>query len=220
MVIYDLAIKAGVKFDAHYMVVGIDPPELMNFIKSEYPLVVWDKPKVGIWKAFKTNGLPSRKFRWCCKLLKEPGGGGRRVVTGMRWQESTSRRRRRLFEICNQDKTKYYVNPIIDWSEKDIWEYIVVKGLPYCSLYDEGFKRLGCVLCPMSTYKNAIRDIERFPKTALAWRNAVDRYYNDSVSKGKSAGNKFNSSNEMWQWWLSRKGEPKVNEAQCIMFDN
>ena len=156
-------------------------------------------------------------------MIKEKSGSGRRVVTGIRWQESWRRRDRMMFEICTKDKTKYYLHPIIDWTFKEVWEYIHMHNLSYCSLYDEklangkpAFKRLGCVLCPMQTPRQTQFELIRFPKLAEAWKRACYRYY----EKGGDGVKEYPSKEAFWHWWLTRIGEPKINEAQCIMFDN
>jgi len=216
IVIYDLAVQAGVKFDAHYSQGGIDPPELVSFIRKNYPTIHFERPEMSIWKGIEHKGMPRRQARWCCELIKEKNGSGRKVITGIRWQESPRRKSRRMVEVCRTDATKVFVNPIIDWTSKEVWEYIRAEKLPYCSLYDEGFKRLGCVLCPMESARQTQIALKRFPKLAEAWRRACFRYF-----EAGSVGTKhWNTKEEMWQWWLSRKGEPKVNDAQCIMFDN
>ena len=123
-----------------------------------------------------------------------------------------------MFQFCaKSDKTKSFLNPIIDWTTQDVWNYIKVNNLPYCSLYDEGFKRLGCVLCPMQTPKQTQIELARWPKLAEAWKRACYRYWNETTHPGVK---RWDTPEKMWQWWLSRKGEPKVNDAQCIMFDN
>jgi len=79
------------------------------------------------------------------------------------------------------------------------------------------FSRLGCVLCPMGTAKQGQLQIERWPKLVEAWHRAFYRFYElgwDSVLS------RWDNPEDMWLHWLSRKGEPKVNDAQCIMFDN
>ena len=43
--IYHLCQMAGVKFDAHYNVTSVDPPELVHFIKRQYPDVIFDFPR-------------------------------------------------------------------------------------------------------------------------------------------------------------------------------
>lgn len=209
-VLYDLAVKAGVKFDAHYNCGGIDPPELMKFIKARYPDVIWDKPEVPFWVMVQKKGLPRRQARWCCEVIKEWGGEGRVVLTGIRWQESTRRKQRKMYETCCHNN-KWFVNPIIDWTEKEIWEYIRENNLPYCSLYDEGFKRLGCVLCPMESTKQKQLMIKRFPKTAQAWKNGAYKYWEKS-----EGAKKFESPEAFWLWWLSGKGQ-KSSSTQCRM---
>lgn len=218
IVIYDLTIKAGIKFDAHYSQGGIDPPELVQFIRKQYLQVIFDRPEMSIWKGVMIHGMPRRQSRWCCELIKEQHGGGRYVLTGIRWQESSRRRARRMVEVCRTDKTKIFVHPIIDWTTQDVWEYIKGNNLPYCSLYDEGFKRLGCVLCPMQTAKQTQIELQRFSKLAEAWKRACYRYWDNAVAH--PSVKRWTTPEDMWQWWISRKSEPKVNDAQCIMFDN
>ncbi len=210
MVLYDLALKAGVKFDAHYMCGGIDPPELMRFIKEHYPNVIWDRPKESFWKMLQKKGLPRRKARWCCEYIKEGGGLGRVVLTGVRWQESARRKQRKIEETCCHGN-KWFLNPIIDWKIDEIWDYIKSNNLPYCSLYDEGFKRLGCVLCPLASAKQAQIELNRFPKTALAWKHGAYKYWEHS-----EGAKKFETPEAFWQWWLSRKGE-RTPKEQCRM---
>ena len=56
IVIYDLAVKAGVKFDAHYNLTTVDPPELVKFIKQEYPDVERHRPEMNMWQLIVKNG--------------------------------------------------------------------------------------------------------------------------------------------------------------------
>ena len=46
-------------------------------------------------------------------------------------------------------RSKHILNPIIDWETHHVWDYIKKHKLKYCELYDKGFKRLGCIGCPM-----------------------------------------------------------------------
>lgn len=207
---------AKVKHDAHYGQGGIDPPELFRHGRLNHPETIVERPIMSIWRKAEIYGLPTRIQRWCCELIKEKGGSGRVVVTGIRWQESPRRSKRQMVEICRKDKTKTFLHPIIDWSAQDVWEFTKLENIPYCSLYDEGFKRLGCVLCPMHTPKQTQLEIMRFPKLAEAWHRVCYRIWE------KHPGEKelWESAEIKWQRWLSRKGKPKVDDAQCIMFDN
>ena len=204
VVLKDLALKAGVIFDCHYSQGGIDPPELVKFIREYHPDTIIDRPEMSVWKGIAIYGMPSRQARWCCELIKEKHGSGRRVLTGIRWQESPRRADRRMLEVCQKDITKIFVHPIIDWTAQDVWEFIRQEDIPYCSLYNEGFKRLGCVLCPMKTPRQTQIELKRFPKLAEAWKRACYRYW----EAGSEGTKRWQSAEIMWQWWLSRKGEP------------
>ena len=98
--IYHLCKMAGVKFDAHYRVTSVDPPELVRFIKENYPDVSREVPKdkdwnsITMWKLIpKAKIQPTRLARYCCAELKESGGDGRVTMTGVRWAESVNRKK-------------------------------------------------------------------------------------------------------------------------------
>lgn len=222
--VYHLCQMAGVKFDAHYSVTSVDPPELVRFIKKNYPDVQWERrydkdgKPITMWSLIvKHDGiLPSRRMRYCCKDLKEPGGKGRVSVTGVRWAESANRKHthdvvdlqgkpkttakksdenglnykinkhgevilnddndenRRMVEQCYRTQ-KTMVNPIVDWEEEDVWEFLNGNGIEHCSLYDEGFTRLGCIGCPLQGPKGMRRDLERWPKYKELYVRAVEK---------------------------------------------
>ncbi len=213
-VVYDLALKSGVKFDAHFSVTTVDPPEVLKFIRENYPNVEWHYPDRSMFQLVIEKGIPRRNARFCCEALKEHGGDGRFVLTGIRAAESNSRSRRTMTETCTRGIGKKYLHPIIDWSSRDVWDYIHQNNLPYCRLYDEGFKRIGCVLCPMTSAKQAQIELKRFPKLARAWRIALDKFFARGMP---STLEHWATSEEMWQWWLSRKRQKK-DAGQCSLF--
>lgn len=208
--IYDLAQKAGVKFDAHYCVSPIDPPQIYKFIKEHYPDVIWDYHARGFWKLVDKKGLPMRNSRWCCQVIKEAGGNDRVVIVGNRRSEGNIRRRQGYVEAGrNKKANKTFIRPILNFDDYDIWQYIRENKLPYCSLYDEGFKRIGCVLCPFS------REIKReelyFPKVTANWKRACNRIVKATKARGyktltgKPVKNKFETGEELYRWWTKRK---------------
>ncbi len=75
VVLKKLAELSGVKFDAHYNVTTIDPPEAVRFIKRFHEDVQFDRPKQTFLKTLETRGFPTRQGRWCCEVLKECYGG-------------------------------------------------------------------------------------------------------------------------------------------------
>jgi len=202
VVILDLAVRSGVRFEAHYSQTGIDPPELVRFVRT-FPRVKTDRPAISIWAWMKRKRcMPTRWRRWCCAKLKEQLTPDRTVITGIRWEESTRRARRRLVEQCTNHRCRVFVNPIIDWTTSDVWQYIRERGLRYCSLYDEGFERLGCVMCPLQSPSKIERQMERWPRIAAAWKRGCYR-----VWEARPAFHKAHPTPEhMWQWWINGGG--------------
>ncbi len=89
----------------------------------------------------------------CCRMLKVKPlqdavkkHGIKVMLTGIRRDEHPSREN--TPEVQKKKEPDYYqVNPIAHWTEMDIWSYIMLKGLPYCSLYNAGYRSLGCMPC-------------------------------------------------------------------------
>jgi len=218
--IKELAKMAGVKHDSHYSVTTIDPPQLIYFIREHHPDVEFDRPERPLVKKMVEMGFPQRQRRWCCRLYKERGGGGRRVVTGIRAAESAKRAGRRAIEACYQDATKTYFNAIINWTDDDVWAFIKERELPYCELYDEGWKRIGCLFCPMATKKERRMHRKRYP---VIWRSFVKHFellWEDRKRKADgdiSSVDRWESGKEMAEWWLT---EPdKTDPDQGVLFE-
>ncbi len=217
VVIEHLARQSRVKYDAHYHLTTVDPPELVKFIKKQYPSVVIDKPEKTMLELIVENRfVPMRQQRWCCRFLKEGYGEGRVVVTGIRWAESPRRKnKRRLVENCQYGKDRLLINPIIDWSDNEVWEYIRKYNLKYCHLYDEGFSRLGCVLCPMKTAKQKRLEIKRWPRIAEAYKRAIARAMQERERDNKKCD--FKNEEDLFNWWVS--GNSNDNKSQLTLFD-
>ncbi len=216
-VIYHLALEAGVKFDAHFNVTTIDPPELLRFIKEYYPGVEWRRPARSMWKWIETQGLPQRTQRWCCRVLKESGGRGRHVVTGVRAGESSRRSGRKMVEACYRDSRRHYINPIIDWTEDDVWAFIHDRELPYCCLYDEGFKRIGCIACPMAGPEGQKRHFERWPNFRKAYLLAIKRMLEAYKERGKEIKENWETPESTMRWWMNK--QPPGDPDQKVMFE-
>ena len=216
-VVLDLVKKSGVKYDAHYRHVGFDPPELVRFIKCEHHDVQIDLPKQSQWSRMAKTGPATRMMRWCCDH-KESGGKGRIVVTGVRHEESARRAQRKVVEQCYRDNSKRYLNPIIDWTIKDVWQYIHGNNIPYCSLYDEGWKRLGCIMCPLANREQREKEARRWPKYAFVYKKMCERAFERKKSLGHKMPTQWRSGEDMYEWWLSGKAPERPNVDQTVFF--
>lgn len=207
--IYELAKMAGVKFRAVYSVTTIDPPDLIYFIREHYPSVEFLRPDKAMLSMIATRGFPIRMGRWCCEAYKERGGDGYLVITGVRWAESARRKAGHgLISTCYKRPDKKLLNPIIDWTDDEVWEFIRERGLPYCKLYDEGWTRIGCIACPMSTPFNRAREIARYPGIERAYRRAFRRLYAHRIEQGNESVQRWPDGDAMFDWWLGNDPAP------------
>lgn len=202
VVILDLVRRSGCKHEAHYNITNVDPPELVRFIKREYPDVKRDHPDKNMWRLIAENGLPCRTVRFCCKHLKERGGVGRYVVTGIRHAESLARRHRGPIERDNRSnlragESRVLIHPIFNWLDLDVWQYIHERGIPSCELYQQGWRRIGCVLCPFAPDLRG--NSRRYPKLFAAGLRALRRYY---ALPHRHANKKYATADERWEVWL------------------
>jgi len=206
IVLYDLAKRTGLLFSYVYSNTTIDPPGHIGFIRKYYPDVQIQQPKISFYEMIEKYGLPTDRRRFCCQHLKEYVGKGCRVFEGLRIEEGRKRgaRLKKLVEPEKCDtrvKGKIHAYPIMQWSEKEIWNYIRERNLPYSPLYDQGFSRLGCVGCPMAMTNLRINEYKRFPRYAYATIRAIEK----NIKAGRSLSKFFQDPYEAFHWWLTRQ---------------
>ena len=218
--LYHMTQLAGVRFQGHMNLTSVDPPEVIRFVKKNYPEVELIKPGKSIFQhAIEKQILPTMRVRWCCAEYKETAGAGKVTLIGIRKAESTRRAKRNEVEInsrkfsgdldgleeyrqeqkakrarrkskeqgenitnadeektlgCIHGKETLLISPIIYWTEQDVWEFLNnVMRVPHCSLYDEGWHRIGCIGCPMSSHKQKKLENERYPHVKRGWIKAI-----------------------------------------------
>ena len=88
---------------------------------------------------------------------------------------------------CISGKESLLISPIIHWTEQDVWEFLnKVMEVPHCSLYDEGWHRLGCIGCPMSSAKQKQIENARYPHVKRNWIKAIKAIRNGCYSEGST----------------------------------
>jgi phosphoadenosine phosphosulfate reductase len=207
-------------------------------IKYTINMPMYKGKRTSMWSLIPQKLMPpTRLVRYCCSVLKETGGAGRFIATGVRWAESASRKnsrgiyekngdsehriilnndnddRRMLFENCRL-KAKRTVNPIIDWTDDDVWDFLTSDDAPPCNpLYCEGWKRVGCVGCPMAGQAGRELEFARFPKYKdlylLAFRNLLA----ERAKRGKYIN--WESPMDVFNWWM----EYDVLPGQMDLFE-
>lgn len=207
--LYHVAKMAGVKFEAHYSLTTLDPPELVRFIREKYPDVIIDRPKRTFLQLCEDKGmLPTRRARFCCAELKECAGAGMATLIGIRRAESSRRAKRnevelgghkfsgsldqfnRYKEVQDQCMARYgkadklMIAPIIGWTDTDVWAFLRTNNIEYCRLYDEGWKRIGCLFCPMARKSEMRIAKERYPRYKAAIIRTIAKMRNKEHGGG------------------------------------
>ena len=260
VVVKALADMAGVKYEAHYQNTSVDPPELVQFIKT-FGDVQMDSPKdkdgnrITMWNLIpKKHMPPTRIVRYCCTELKESAGKGYVTITGVRWAESAKRKQNQgevtiidgkkelerqgyegettttklgglvlnldndeskdIVSMCYRTR-KTLLNPIVDWSDEDVWEFIHKYDIPYCKLYDQGYKRLGCIGCPMSTRQR--EELEKYPKYKQAYLRAFERMLEQRKARGRD--DQWKTAEDVMAWWLNGGNAPIAQDGSLLTAD-
>lgn len=197
-------------------------------IKYTIILPTYQGKRTSMWDLIPKKLVPPmRTMRYCCAVLKETAGKGRFVVTGVRWAESAKRaaihgalevqtsdwkkklilnndneEERQLFENC-QMKGKRVCNPIVDWTDRDVWDYLTEQKVETNTLYNEGFCRVGCVGCPMTGSKSRYVQFARWPGFQRNYIRTFDRMLEARKERGKPDDIRWGTTGEdVFHWWM------------------
>ena len=180
---------------------------------------------ISMWSLIPLKRMPpTRVVRYCCNILKEHSGDGRYIATGVRWAESKNREnsrgiheaiashrsrsiiltndndeKRLLFENCTKN-AKRVVNPIIDWADRDVWDFIESEHLEVNPLYECGWLRVGCIGCPMAG-KIRTKEFAQFPKYEENYIKAFDRML-ELRRKDGLTDNNWHTGMDVFHWWM------------------
>ena len=201
---------SGLPHVLYHTLGGIDPPEVLKFIKTYYSDTKFLRPRFSFWHSVQTKNPPLINARWCCaKLRKEPGWKAPQKyrVLGIRSEESDRRSRYVRVNHFKKDGNgrpdHYQLYPIFNWDEADVWGYIEHRKLPYPKLYDEGFDRIGCVVCPYHTEKVHERYRQRYPAYFKLFEKVVHKWYAKRAASGRDMNN-CNADSFLKDWYRGK----------------
>lgn len=245
-VIRHLMGMSGVPHELHYNLTTVDIPSVVREIMDDKEVIVEkarysDGTQKTMWNLIVNKHMPPlRQCRYCCAELKEQGGKGRIKVTGVRSAESVRRAKqageakifgkngvsiihnmdndenRRMIEQCYRTQSTI-INPIIDWTDDDIWEFSKAENIKQNPLYIQcggTKKRLGCILCPMARMEDRLNDLKDYPKIAECYIKAFDKMLENMPDQSKLS---WKNGTEVMDWWLYGNNETDDNQ---ISFDD
>lgn len=174
-------------------------------VKNDFPKdkLRINNPAKGMYEWLKEDKnyyIPTVVSRICCSTYKE--GEIKKVLDknqkyiiflGARKDESNNRseydwdlnkRMDELYKATGKNKYKPYLPlnwkrflPIVNWTDTDIWLYILREEIKYNKQYDMGFNRCGCVICCyMSDYTELLVK-EFYPILSKRWDDLLDKHY-------------------------------------------
>lgn len=182
-----------------------------------------DGRNVTMWNLIPRKLMPpTRLMRYCCSELKEVGGKGRFIATGVRWAESAKRKNRGMLEVQHKNinkkltlmndndesrmafescqlKGKRVVNPIVGWQEADIWDYVSAEHICMNPLYECGWKRVGCIGCPMASKMRKV-EFARWTKYRDLYIHAFDRMLEERRRRGLQQV--WQTGLDVFHWWM------------------
>ena len=180
--------------------------------------------RVTMWSLIPQKSMPpTRLVRYCCAVLKEQGGKDRFITTGVRWAESSNRKnsrgifeknhdkperriilnndnddKRQLFESCRL-QGKRTCNPIIDWTDAEVWDFLNDAKVPVNPLYRCGFDRVGCVGCPLAGDSRHV-EFANFPTYRDAYIRAFDKMI--ELRRLRRLETDWKTGEEVFHWWM------------------
>lgn len=185
-VILQLAKEAGIRYRAIYKNTTIDYPGTLRHVKEMGAEIVM--PKMKFFDIVAQMGLPNRMKRFCCGILKEYryDTSLKKMITGVRRSEGNDRAKRYTEPTqCRGTKKDPYeaIYPILDWTDDDILAFILDRNLKLAPVYyDSGGginvkQRLGCMGCPLLSFKRRKAALKSNPKLAKCYLRAAKRYW-------------------------------------------
>jgi phosphoadenosine phosphosulfate reductase len=228
-VILELAKRSGIKFEAVMNLTSVDMPPVVWYVRQQHPEVKIVSPSITMFQLIPKHALmPLRQKRFCCKYLKERKIICDILIDGVRWDESGPRKKRQMFEAARDAHGRmFFLHPIIDWTEDDVWRFILDNNLPHCFLYHEGIKRngcrlickrIGCVGCPYAG-ENRKLQFEIWPEYKRGYIKAaqamIDRR-NERIRLGLTDAPPFapwQTGEEVFEWWINE--DNKIEPSKC-----
>lgn len=112
---------------------------------------------------------------------------------------------RRLVEYCYRT-TKTMLNPIINWTDADVWEFLNYYGCDANPLYRQHCKRIGCIGCPMGGSKKQREEFELYPKYKALYIQTFERMLK---AHEYTTDYKFDwrTGQDVYDWWTSSNEE-------------
>lgn len=205
--VWNIAQKAGVT-SAFFIDTGLEFAQTIEFVKSQN--VEFIEKGGNFMQAVEKAGPPAKDHRWCCKLLKlNPlkvhlsKEGECLTVQGNRWYESWNRAELEAVTQNPNNPLQMNLSPIRSWRALDVFFYLWAREIPYNPLYEMGYERIGCYLCPAMLESELETLKTTHPHMAKEWNDFLNRWASE-----RGLPKEFVD----WGLWRWKEMPPKIKE--------
>ena len=161
MVLMDLITKNAPSIEIFSIDTGRLPAETYDLIERatkhyRRKIVVYFPEQSAVENYVRINGINGFRdsvAQWqdCCHArkvepLRRALKGKAAWITGLRHEQAVTRKNLRASEFDEANGLQKY-NPLIEWNEDDVWDYINEFDVPYNALHDQGYPSIGCAPC-------------------------------------------------------------------------
>ncbi len=211
------------EFDILFADTGLEFQETIDNVKHiarelSLPLKIHSSGD-SFWQSINNFGPPTVEARWCCKVCKlgaitqiieQNYENGCLTFIGQRKYESEIR--------ANSDhiwKNPWVGNqigatPIQNWTALHVWLYLFMKKAVYNPLYEQGFDRIGCWLCPSAS----MADFSRLSQIHPELSRKLEKYLSDYASRNGLPVEWLTYG--FWRWQVLPKSIRMIAEKKKI----
>ena len=172
------------------------------------------------FKLCKVFGPPSQHERWCCTIFKTSNlnkeydnlPGNSLSFLGIRHSESLARAGYDRTQEASKISSQVNAMPIIDWTDYDVWLYILAKDLLINDCYQYGYKRVGCWCCPNNSDWSMMLTEIYHPEDMQRWKDMI---YDFALKTGKTDPDDYYEEGR----WKTRRGASGLKEKNVTILD-
>ena len=183
-VILQLAKESEITYRAIYKCTTIDPPGTIKHAQDMGVEIL--RPKQTFAQLVAEKGIPNRKRRFCCDVLKEFKIMDK-VIVGVRREESPKRAARykepTACRIYGKSCETEQIMPILDWTTLDVAEFLQDRKIKCAPIYYDECgqfhpeRRLGCLGCPLASKKNRLAEFRTYPGMVKLYIKACKQFF-------------------------------------------
>lgn len=201
-------------------------PETYTYVQQKFraenprvPLIP-SETENDFFKLCNVFGPPSQYERWCCTIFKtsnlnkeyENLPGNSLTFLGIRHSESVARAKYDRTQETSKISSQINAMPIIDWTDYDVWLYILYKNLTVNDCYQYGYKRVGCWCCPNNSEWSMMLTEIYHPGHMKRWKDMV---YDFAYKTGKEDPDDYYEEGR----WRTRRGASGLKVKNVTLQD-